>query len=205
MTCRLISLYYPRFKKKKGKRESRATPASVSVGRRSLTPHCLGGARSLLALCPRNVCSGRGGNRAALPEKARENPRFERVCKRTTVACGGRAVRKHARGMFTSSGKLHANFSWTVARSPLSDRARARFVSSGAFESLKVFGFQSFCRNPDGAEIPPQTCSCCRDKFPAAEGGLFRPIIHLGEVDISFRNSYISNRLQETTSPIKSP
>lgn len=65
------------LKKKKGEeRESRATPASVSVGRRSLTPHCLGGARSLPALCPRNVCSGRGGNREALPEKAREKPPF---------------------------------------------------------------------------------------------------------------------------------
>lgn len=60
-------------------KKNQNTPASVSMGRRSLTPHCLGGARSLLALCPSNVCSGRGGNLEALPETAREkktNPFF---------------------------------------------------------------------------------------------------------------------------------
>lgn len=48
----------------KGKRTLRArarTDVCVSVGRRSLTPHCLGGARSLSALCPMNVCRESGG------------------------------------------------------------------------------------------------------------------------------------------------
>lgn len=51
--------------------ENTATPLCVSVGRRSLTLHCLGGARNLLALRPRNIWSGTGATVEVRSKKIR--------------------------------------------------------------------------------------------------------------------------------------
>lgn len=169
----------------------------MSVGRRSLTPHCLGGARSLLALCPRNVCSGRGGNREALPEKAREK---KNVFNGSVNAPPSRARTGNTRGAClrhpvsctrTSPGQLRG-----VLRAAARVRALSQRTSRPArLSALKFSGFKSCCFFPPPPTRVTDAVGGCRrlsrrraavvgERFPAAGGGLFRPMIHLSEVDI---------------------
>lgn len=157
----------------------------MSVGRRSLTPHCLGGARSLLALCPRNVCSGRGGNREALPEKAREK---KNVFNGSVNAPPSRARTGNTRGAClrhpvsctrTSPGQLRG-----VLRAAARVRALSQRTSRPArLSALKFSGFKSCCffSPPTDAgnrrrrwlqETFPQTRSCCRGEVPRSWGRL---------------------------------
>lgn len=66
-------------------------------------------------LCPSNVCSGRGGNLEALPEKKTVFTASVNASPSRAAAVGTGNTRREENVWETSSGKLNAKFSSIVA------------------------------------------------------------------------------------------
>lgn len=101
----------------------------MAVGRRSLTPHCLGGVHSLLALRSTNIWSGSGETVEVSPKKLR----LFLCVYQTQRRCTGRELRekdvntakKHVCSEEALAGKLWSNLFYAVLKCSVRSRACA--------------------------------------------------------------------------------